>query len=496
MKITSSWIFRIASLVWLTSIALLEDVSISSWKTGLLCCVLIGLAWIWRKMPIVVLCCYIALAVCVALVRMEHVRIQEESQVHVISLIDGTEKRIHGVIARDPLKKERTTEIVMKNVSVDGAPYHGRVQFETSQYIPMRLGDYIEASTTLHEPKNSETFDYQTYLATNSIYAVGDRFVPVKVQKSGDMWRITVALARLRESAKRHMQEIVADPHAAYLAGLLLGVRTSLPQTLKDDFQRTGLTHIIAVSGYNITIVGNAINGAVGRFASRKIVLTLTIVGIVLFVVLTGAGASIIRAGIMGSLTLISRHAGRFGNVTNALIASAVLMTIVQPMTLKYDVSFQLSFFATAGLIYVEPKIRSWFAWLPQWMQMRESVTLTMAAQITTLPIILYYFGNLSLISPLANLVVLPVIPLIMLTGSIALAFSYVWAALGKIFALAPWIIMEYQIQIIHLLAEVPYGFIMIPPVSGIAISSYYAVLCGWMFISNKRTHAKRGNSH
>jgi competence protein ComEC len=221
------------------------------------------------------------------------------------------------------------------------------------------------------------------------------------------------------------VEKIFLEPDAGLVSGLLLGKKRGLTKNALDKFSAVGLTHIVAVSGYNITILVLVI-GNLFKFLSRKKLVVISVMFVVLFVVLTGMSASVIRAGIMGIIGLLAIWFGRDYNLAIALFLSALLMNLWNPKTLIYDVGFQLSFLATVGVVYLGPFLEKKLFFLPQTFSFRENLSLTLASQITTLPVILYNFGFVSLIAPIANILILPLIPLVMILGFFAVCISIV----------------------------------------------------------------------
>jgi len=266
------------------------------------------------------------------------------------------------------------------------------------------------------------------------------------------------SLLRLLDSAKVRFESALAstlpEPDASFVIGILIGARGSIPQAIRDAFSKTGTSHIIALSGFNITIIALAISWALGFFRlSQKVRVAAATMGILLFVVVVGGGASVVRAALMGVLALVALQRGRVYEMTNALLFAAVLMALSNPYVLRFDVSFQLSFLATLGIIVVPPRLASYFQWAPERFQIREILTATIAAEIFVFPLILWNFGTVSAIGPLANLLVLPFIPLAMLLGFITgiLAMASPFLALPIAWALH--LVVTYQLGIIQLLA-------------------------------------------
>ncbi len=253
----------------------------------------------------------------------------------------------------------------------------------------------------------------------------------------------------LLEKANQSIEKILPEPQASFLAGLLFGIDQNISKDLLEDFNQTGTRHIIALSGYNITIIASLIMGFLLWLGFwRKHAFVIAVIAIIFFVILTGASASVSRAAIMGILVLISQQVGRVSSPKNLLAFAAFLMVFKEPTALLNNIGWQLSFAATIGIIYLSPFLKK----LP------EILATTLSAQIAVMPFILYYFRQISLISPLANLLVLPIIPITMLAGFISMTCGTIWTPLGIFLSWPAWLFLTYEIKIIGFLAKVPFA--------------------------------------
>jgi competence protein ComEC len=248
------------------------------------------------------------------------------------------------------------------------------------------------------------------------------------------------------------------EPHASFMAGLLYGYRGGLG-SLNELFNITGVTHIVAISGYNITIIATIlITICVQLLIPRKKAFWLVSTGIVLFVLFAGASASVVRAGIMGIIVLLARQMGRMSRVGNVLILTAVLMALHNPFVLVWDAGFQLSFLSTVGLVYLTPFVKPWFTRVPEMFGLQESIVSTLAAIIATLPLILYQFGRLSIVAPIVNVLILWAIPLIMFMGFFAVLVSFLFLPIAHIISWIAWAGLEYIILVVKWFASLPFA--------------------------------------
>lgn len=250
--------------------------------------------------------------------------------------------------------------------------------------------------------------------------------------------RVLITLGRWRGGWVSILQKALPEPMSSLAAGILLGVKTQIPTDFYQALVATGTLHIVAASGYNVMIVASVLMGIVSQVARRGMAVGVGIIGIVLYVLLAGASASVVRAGIMGSLTLIAYYFGRPAEARRLLWVTAMIMLLTDPL-LILDVGFQLSVAATAGLLYLLPYISN-----SRSLILREYLYPTLAATVATAPIIWWHFGRLSLISPVVNLLVLPAIPLIMGLSAITLVE-------GQIIAWLAYVPLAYVVWVIRL---------------------------------------------
>lgn len=260
------------------------------------------------------------------------------------------------------------------------------------------------------------------------------------------------------DSLKAHLPE----PDASFIAGITIGERTSIPNELREAFADTSTSHLVALSGYNITIVGMAVTSLFSYFhLSQRLKLFLTAFLIICFVMLAGASPSIVRAAVMGVLALLARERGRTFEMTNALIFAAAVMIYINPHILTLDLSFQLSFLATLGIILVPPLFDGRLLWLPKFL--REVVLATIGAELFVFPLILWHFGEISLIGLFANFLIVPLIPYTMgmgaATGLLGIVLPVLAAGVGS----ATHLLVSYELGVVRLFAEFPGASVALP---------------------------------
>ncbi len=372
---------------------------------------------------------------------------------------------------------------------------HGIVLVRAPRVPLYRYGDRVRVVGRLSLPPTFEDFDYRRYLAREGIHAVmkAHEIVPLDAGHGSPFWR---ALYTLRERASTVIDATLPEPYAALANGILLGIESTIPRALYDDFNATGTSHIIVISGFNIAIVTGLFMALFAPWLGQKRASGVAVVGIGLYVLLVGADAAVVRAGIMGGIWALSHIFGRRTQALNSLFASAFLMLALNPLTL-WDVGFQLSFLATLGLIVIVPLLESPFreglarliplAWRgPAYDLFHEAVVVTLAAQITTTPLIVTTFGRVSLISLLANALILSVQPLIMLGAGVSTLIGMVWLPLGKVLALIPLLPLMWTVKVVQVMARWPGASITAPnwvrnimPLFYMGLAAYLAGMYG-----------------
>ncbi|PJA87130.1 MAG: hypothetical protein CO141_01085 [Candidatus Moranbacteria bacterium CG_4_9_14_3_um_filter_42_9] len=363
-----------------------------------------------------------------------------------------------------------------------------KVLINTNLYPEYRYGDEINLKCTLETPKNfAEGFDYRMYLAKDRIYYIcsGVKIELLNRDKGNNFY---AAVIKLKNKFGGAMAEMIPLPEAGLLEGLLLGGDAKLPKSVQDNFSRTGMTHIVAVSGYNVTIIAEYLMLALIFLGFwRQQAFWGAILGIFLFILMIGFPSSAVRAGVMGGLLIWAMKSGRLANSQNAIVASAAVMLLINPLLLRWDIGFQLSFLATLGIVYLYPFLERHLIKKNKVFGILELLGLTISAQIFVLPIILINFGKLSLISPLANILVLPIIPLTMLLGFFAVILKLLIPPLAPVFSWLVFLLLKYEVEAINFLAGLNWSSVEIKSFAWYWAIVWYILLIRIMFMLRKR---------
>ena len=418
-----------------------------------------------------------------------------------IAFYNGTHNvTITGLVVDEPDVRDRfvNLRVQVDSIQVSGGaqlPMQGVVQVQTYRFPIVSYGSRLRVTGVLETPPEGETFSYRTYLARQGIHSLMSLpNVTVLAENEGNP--VYQAIFAFKSRAQATIAQLIPEPQAALLTGILLGNDNGLPPELDEAFRLTGMTHIIAISGFNIAILVAILVRLAEPFLSRKGAVIFALVGISLYTVLVGADASVVRAALMGGIYLIAnRWLGRPNYAYASLLLAGFVMTLLRPFTL-WDVGFQLSFAATLSLMLYADPLTQWVRqglqriltrdWVEQVMGvLSEAVILTIAAQILTLPLMVGYFGQLSLISLLANALILPVQPAVMIWGGLATLAGLVLPAVGQLFAWVAWLFLGYTIWLVRLFAAVPGAAIPVT-VSTVGVITIYGVIAAFTWFSQQ----------
>ncbi len=260
-------------------------------------------------------------------------------------------------------------------------------------------------------------------------------------------------LFKVKESLTDNIDKVLPPEKSALLKGILLGERAEFTEEFRNALRQSGTSHIVALSGYNISVIGVVLAGTLSFLWGRRRAFWITIVFIILFVLMTGAEASVIRAAVMGVAILIAERSSRLYSFRNAITLTAALMLVLNPTLLIFNASFELSFAALLGIVILEPFLLKimraetsggFLGW-------RRSLAETTAAQLGTLPISFFVFGSFAPLAPLANLLVLEFIPATMFFGFITAILGYVSGGLSLMVGWIANMLLGYEIFIINL---------------------------------------------
>ncbi|MEM8530283.1 MAG: ComEC/Rec2 family competence protein [Chloroflexota bacterium] len=399
---------------------------------------------------------------------------------------------LQGVVIEDSRRTEEGQRLLIdaEVIAINGTTtqVEGSVLVKLPPYPERRYGDRLTLHGELTTPRAADRpglFDYQEYLARKYIFALMEPTAAGFVSQGhgNQLWS---ALLELRDWSRYILLRELPEPEASLAVGILLGLQSSIPDDVYETFSITGTSHILVISGWNITIIALALYPIAERLQlSKGSTFWVILVCIWLYTLFVGATPTVIRAAVMGSVAVLGQRLGRRSHAWTTLFAACWAMTIWDPQTL-WDLGFQLSALATASLfaygngvdrmLLRTPLRTSWLGWA------REALTATIAAQILALPLILYHFGNLSIVAPLANVVMLPMVPYAMLFGAIALVVGMVYLPAGQWLATFAYLFLAWLTVGARIFAELPWAAMQVPPFPLWLLLGYYIIVIGaWL---------------
>lgn len=392
-----------------------------------------------------------------------------------------------GTIVSEPEHKENTIRFVM--LSDNGE----KVLINTDLYSPAQYGDRILATGKLERPgiidpstssgqATGRPFDYAAYLAKDGIYYILN-FADVEVVSHGHGNLIKTALIKIKQSYVDKVREILSEPESSLLAGFTVAGKNALPKDILEQFRRAGVIHIVVLSGYHVTLITIMLFWLFGFVFLRlrsgsKFARLATVAGLVTFVLMAGASASILRAATMALIAVGSKLIRRVYDASRALVTAAFIMVTINPKVLVFDVGFQLSFLATAGIIYLYPIFNAKLAKSagiippahgqkgnsrPILSRLISLLAITLAAQVAVSPYLLYAMGNVSLVALLANVLIIPAVPAAMITGFIAALLAFFSPLIALPFSYLAHLFLAWILAVSGFLGNLSFSLLVIP---------------------------------
>lgn len=408
---------------------------------------------------------------------------------------------VEGVVSEEVLQTEKNTKIVLSKLNFkflenkENFSPDSKILVFSEPYAFYEEGYILEAKGEISKPKMIESFNYPKYLKQKSIIFL--MFKPeIKIIGKEKQKFLYNLVLNTKTKFKEAANYVLPHPHSSILTAMILGFQNEIPKDIKESFRKSGTIHIMAVSGFNISIIAATLLFLLlGIGFSRKGAFYFTTFGIIFFVILVGAPPSAIRAGIMGFLFLLAIHLGRLSRAANAVIFTASLMLFIEPSLLE-SISFELSFLATLGIIYFYPLfLETFFEKVPDFLKLKSVFFVTISAQILTLPVIIHNFKEMSLIAPLINILVLPVVPLITILGLLSLLLYFVFKIFGLVFAWPSFLLIEYLLRVVITGGNFPLSTIKIEWFNGFFVAIYYLILIFVYFYLKNKTNAREKNN-
>lgn len=410
------------------------------------------------------------LATAFGILRIEHF---ETKFTDSLASLLGTELTFVGEVIKEP---DRRSSVQMLTVRYQDT----NIRVSTDRVAAVTYGDTVSVIGVLKQPEVFTTelgrsFNYVGYLRAKEIeYVVNFGDVTVVDGNQGNP--LVAQLLRVKEHFMQQLDLVFTEPAGALADGLLLGLNQGLGDKLETDFRRSGIIHIVVLSGYNVMLVVTFVMFLLAFLLSPKWRLLAGLLAIVSFVLIVGPSATVLRAGIMASLLLVAQTFGRTYDVLRALLIAGFVMLFINPYLLLFDIGFQLSFMATLGLIAALP----WFDAKAQpelLTSVRGYVVATVATQIAVLPLLMYHIGEVSLVAVAVNVLVLPVVPFAMLGAFLAALSNVLVPSIGLMIGFFTQQLLTYIIVVAEYFSSVPFATLQFPELSGWWVGVMYLLL-------------------
>lgn len=399
---------------------------------------------------------------------------------HISRLNNGPKMTIMGFVVSEPEISKDNKQFVLQAQS----PLAGKILVTTEKYQKLNYGDKLQLIGKLKAPENFNDFDWVSSLARDQIYTTAYR-PEIKILGSEARWQhpqvfLGAELLQFKSHIKQILRQSLPQPQSGLLVALLLGDEEYLSNDLKAELNVTATRHIIAISGSNIVLLSQiffTIFLYLGFWRSQIFYLNSAVLAA--FILMIGAPGSAVRAGVMAWFLMLAQKVGRLSSVGRVMVFSASLIVLVKPMALRFDVGFQLSFAAVAGLVYIKPWLDKLFKVTPAKIYWRELLTMTLAAQIATLPLSIYYFGQLSTVGVIANLLVVPITPFLLAGILILMTIGLLWLGLAKILAVPLWLGASYILVMVNFFSRSFWPVWHLTKISWLWLIVYYIILIG-----------------
>lgn len=377
-----------------------------------------------------------------------------------------------GLVVREPQILQDKQRVTLRS-----AQLIGDMQFSTSLQPRYHVGEELVVECVLRRPEAFESFRYDKFLQR---YGVSSTCYYPSVHKRDVQRTLFGRIIEVKHWLMARLTRTLSSPENTIILGAVFGVGNAMPEYLEEAFRRTGTIHLLVISGSNVVVLTQVLLAAMVRFPLRRRNIVFAIVCILfLYAVFTGWQPPAVRATFFGSIALLASLIGRGSSALRLLVIVATVMLIINPLLLLYDAGFQLSFLATVGIIVFSKWIEDLLSWVPQTLGLRTASAVTIAATITTAPLIAYSFQTFSLVSLPANLIVGPLMTIIMLFGCVFIALAAMLSPHIASYASLPlYYVIHATLQVVEWFNRVPYASLDLPHVQLRWIAVAYAAEC------------------
>lgn len=348
---------------------------------------------------------------------------------------------LEGIVIKEP-------EVRYTNQHIEMTFQNKRILIVANRYQQVVYGDRIRVVGEIGPPRNNGSFDYAGYLLRQHIQGI-TYYPRISIVRHNEGSSLMARIYLFKDFLRAPILKGLPEPHASFILSMTLGDDWRISPQFRDALVRSGTIHIVSISGFHMTVITIAVFLLFIMVGfSRTWATVATIIAISGYIFFVGLPSAAIRSGIMATLVLLAYLIGRIHRLFYGLLLAAILM-LLWDSSLLFDIGFQLSFGAMLGLAIFYQPFRAWFHMLPRVSNyaILDIVPASFAANVAIFPFLAYHFGSISFISPLANVLVLPVIPVIMVLGFIV---EIIGIGISPL-----WFLLEYATRIISLLGSI-----------------------------------------
>ncbi|MFH1775891.1 MAG: DNA internalization-related competence protein ComEC/Rec2 [Chloroflexota bacterium] len=423
---------------------------------------------------------------------------------HIQSYNGRAKVEIEGTVNRYPEARGKTTHLYLSAIRIRGEQgwqeLSGSALLFAPGYRDYDYGDRLLVKGYLETPPEFDDFDYKGYLTQQGVYSTMT-YPDIDIREKGRGLPPLQWAYSLRKDLSQSLSRVLPEPPQASLAqGIVLGLRGTIPSPLKEDFSRSGTAHLLAISGLHLSIMaGILLSVGIRLFGRRRhIYIWLALGTIWLYAVITGLHPPVVRAAIMASLFLTAELLGQQRTASTALAFAAAVMIAISPQVL-WTASFQLSFLAMAGLVFIFPVFRDLGrrvvtavlgeggAVVSVANVTVDTLSVTMGAVIAVWPVVAYYFGIISLVGPLATFLALPALPGVIIIGALTAILGLIALPVAQVVGWLAWLFLSYMILVAGGLSASPVSSTEVNSISTTFISGYYIVLAAAIWFNANR---------
>ena len=410
---------------------------------------------------------------------------------------------IEGLICTEPETRNTTSifQLSASEIQIEGVKREisGKALIRVPRYQEYHYGDILKVTGKPETPPQFDDFDYRGYLARQGICSVIN-YPAIEILDTGKGSKPLAWIYSIRNRLSQSLSLALPEPQASLAQGILLGLRGNIPYSLQEAFSRTGTAHLLAISGIHLSIIiGILLSAAIWLFGRRySIYIWIAFLAIWLYALVTGMHPPVVRGAVMGSMFLLAEYLGRQRSASTALAFAAAVMVGIEPQIL-WDASFQLSFLAMAGLIFLSPYFQTWARKSIAATIGREGTAaslcnfvadcfaVTLAAILATWPVIAYYFGVVSFVGLPATFFALLALPSIIITSALVAGVGLLAPLLAQVVGWIAWLFLSYLILVVQVFDALPFSSAKLSSIQIWQIWTYYVLLVVIMAAINYR---------